>query len=135
MCPFTHGLSVYQARGLIRNWDDSTDYYNVCERTLPELATNPEVLQRLLNNSQNNPVSAKLINLFPNPCSGKLIVENSPENGIFELYDIVGRKVYSSILNGNATQLDLSSFNNGTYLYKIIQNDKVVKEDKLILNK
>ncbi len=135
LCPETDGLSVYQARGLIRNWDDSTDYFNECERTLPEIATNPEAAQRLLADTKNNPVSVKQINLYPNPSNGKLIVENTLENSTFELYDIVGRKVYTSSLSGNATQLDISSFNNGTYLYKIIQNGKPVKEDKLILNK
>lgn len=29
MCPFTEGLSVYEARGLMRNWDDSTFYVNL----------------------------------------------------------------------------------------------------------
>ncbi len=134
LCPETNGLAVYQARGLMRNWDDSTEYYNECERTIPDIA-NAEVYQRLLNDNKNNPVSAKPINLYPNPSNGKLIVENSPENSIFELYDIVGRKVYSNTLNGNATQLDISSFNNGTYIYRITQNGKAVKEDKLILNK
>lgn len=134
LCPETDGLAVYQARGLIRNWDDTTEYYNACERVLPELANNPEAVQRLLSNSVNNPTAAKPINVYPNPSVGKLSIENSPENGIFELYDIVGRKVYTSHIT-NATQIDLTSFNNGTYLYKIIQNDKVIKEDKLILNK
>jgi hypothetical protein len=134
LCPGTDGLAVYQARGLIRNWDDSTEYFNECERTIPDIA-NPEVYQRLLSNTKNNPVSAKPINLYPNPSNGKLMVENSPENSTFELYDIVGRKVYTNTLNGIVTQLDLSSFNNGTYLYKITQNGKPVKEDKLIINK
>jgi hypothetical protein len=61
-------------------------------------------------------------------------VENSPENSIFELYDIVGRKIYSNTV-GNVTQLDLTPFNNGTYLYKIIKDNKTVKEDKVIINK
>lgn len=133
LSPNTDGLAVYQSRGLIRNWDDSTEYFNECERILPELA-NPGAAQRLLNTAQNNPSLTRPLNVYPNPNNGKLTIENSPENSTFELYDIVGRKVYSNMV-GNVTQLDLSPFNNGTYLYKVIKDNKVVKEEKLIINK
>jgi hypothetical protein len=57
------------------------------------------------------------------------------KNSTFELYDIIGKKVFSAKLNENATQLDLNAFNNGTYLFQIIENGSVVKQDRLIINK
>lgn len=35
----------------------------------------------------------------------------------------------------NETKVDVSSLYNGTYLYKISQNGKTIKSDKLILDK
>ena len=39
------------------------------------------------------------------------------------------------MLNKNETKIDISSLNNGKYLYKISQDGKTIKSDKLILDK
>ncbi len=39
------------------------------------------------------------------------------------------------MLNENETKVDVSSLNSGTYLYKITQNNIVIKADKLVLSK
>jgi hypothetical protein len=54
---------------------------------------------------------------------------------IFEVYDIVGKKVLSQKLSESETKVDLNSLNAGTYLYRIIQNGVSIKSDKLILDK
>ena len=129
LCPFTDGLAVYQARALMRNWDDSTRYYNDCENTAPELNNTNA---RFTNNAAQY---EKLPAVYPNPTNGSLIVNSGCKNCIFEVYDIAGKKVLSQKLNENETKVELSSLNSGTYLYNIIQDGVVLKADKLILNR
>lgn len=132
MCPFTEGLSVYEARGLMRTWDDSTFYYNPCENNLPEEINNNSRLAGVNATDNSNP---SIIMVYPNPTNGLLYVKTNMKDCIFEVHDISGRKVMSQKLNENETKTDLSSLNNGTYFYKITQNNVVIKTDKLILNK
>jgi hypothetical protein len=88
-----------------------------------------------LSNSTFNENASEHLKLYPNPSSGALIIEGCSKNSTFEMYDIVGKKVFSSKLNENVTQLDLNSFNNGTYLYKITKDGKDAKQDRLIISK
>jgi hypothetical protein len=132
LCPFADGLAVYQARSLLRYWDDSTTYYNSCENPVPNLTQNSS---RKLDQSLTNSSGISLLNLYPNPSNGQLILKGTSKNSNFELYDVVGRKVFSGSLNENETQLDLNSLNNGTYIFKILKDGKEVKRDKLIINK
>lgn len=128
LCPFTEGLAVYEARGLMRNWDDTTVYFNVCENNPPQFSAN----SRLATNTQS--VSETVIAVYPNPTNGNLSVTCNCKDCIFVVYD-AGRIVLSQKLNENETKVDVSSLNNGTYIYKISNNGITVKEDKLMLNK
>lgn len=130
MCPFTEGLSVYQARGLMRTWDDSTFYYNSCENNIPEELNNNSRFASADENGGSN-----ILIVYPNPTNGLVNVKTRAKDYTFELYDVIGKRVISKKLNDLETKIDVSSLNNGTYLYKITQNNVVIKADKLILNK
>lgn len=132
LCPFTEGLAVYEARGLVRHWDDSTFYYNVCENNIPAFAGDNS---RFALGNNENITNNTVINVYPNPSQGDLSVTSNLKDCIFEVYDITGRNVLTQKLNENETKVNVSSLNNGTYLYKISKNGKTVKADKLILNK
>ena len=73
--------------------------------------------------------------VYPNPSNGTLMVNSNCKDCIFEVYDVVGKKVMSQKLNENETKVDLNSLNSGTYLYRIMQSGVLLKADKLILNK
>lgn len=132
MCPFTEGLSVYQARGLMRTWDDSTFYYNPCESTIPTEYLNNSRFANGLISSEGNAIA---LTVYPNPSNGILNIKISSNNCIFDVYDLMGRQIMNRKLNEGETKVDISSLNNGTYLYKITQSNVVIKADKLILNK
>lgn len=130
MCPFTEGLAVYQARGLVHNWDDSTFYYNSCEINTPQSSSS-----RFADLSQNKEVLATQIAVFPNPSNGNLVVNTNVKECIFEVFDLMGKKLISKHLNEGESKLDLSTLSSGTYLYKISQSGATIKTDKLILDK
>ena len=59
-------------------------------------------------------------------------------NGGFEVLTTLGVKpefLLTHLIENNVTKLDISSFNNGTYLFKIIKNKELIKADKLIINR
>jgi len=74
------------------------------------------------------------IKFFPNPVSDKLTIlniENTKQK--VEIFSIIGKKLFTCSLLNNETNIDVSSFQNGIYLIKIISetgNDtyKFIKE-------
>lgn len=132
MCPFTEGLAVYEARGLMRTWNDSTFYFNVCEYNIPEELYNNSRFSGSLTKSQSSVLS---ISVYPNPSNGSLNVNVNAKDCIFEVYDVIGKRILSQKLSDYETTLDISSFNNGTYLFKVLRDNILVKTDKLIINK
>jgi hypothetical protein len=134
LCPFTEGTSVYQARGLLRYFDDSTYYSNPCELAAPP--TPPGSGSRLANtgaNANENDL-AKGYNtaVFPNPASNEISITTELEGASIQLYTILGQLVLESKLS-NETKISVSDLKSGTYMYNIIINDTKVKSDKLII--
>jgi beta-glucanase (GH16 family) len=64
------------------------------------------------------------IKLFPNPVSDNLTILNL-ENTIqtAEIYSILGQKLHSCILLKNETNVDVSNYQNGIYLVKLISEN------------
>jgi carboxypeptidase T len=71
------------------------------------------------------------ISIYPNPTSGHINVYGI-QNGILEIYDINGRKLYKNNLFGQSI-VDLSHLGNGIYFAKIIEDHKVIQRSKLII--
>lgn len=69
------------------------------------------------------------LQIFPNPVSSELFIrqEISPENGIWQVFDLSGREVKSGILPGY-TQLaiPLSELNSGLYLLRLEIQDRLL---------
>ena len=64
----------------------------------------------------------KVINIHPNPTTGKFVIETkatSNQNSV-EIFDVVGNKVYESILKNTHTQIDISEEPAGIYMVQVI---------------
>ena len=57
------------------------------------------------------------LKLYPNPTSGMLFIESKEAIKLIQLFDINGRKVYSSI--HNTSSIDIASFSSGIYFLKM----------------
>jgi hypothetical protein len=67
-------------------------------------------------------------NLFPNPSDSIITIElnGSPSHLTVEVFDILGKQIMiQNLENTNATQVDVSNWNNGLYLIKISNDDKI----------
>ncbi|RIA08470.1 putative secreted protein (Por secretion system target) [Flavobacteriaceae bacterium MAR_2010_72] len=73
------------------------------------------------------------LNLYPNPvnANSKLFI-NTPKNTTktIEIFDVLGKKVFETRLNGNA--IDISQITSGVYIIKITQNN-ITATRKLII--
>lgn len=69
--------------------------------------------------------------LYPNPSNGKFTIK-STDSFEYEVFDIQGRNVLNGVSNSSSKELDLSDFNSGVYLIKVI-NGETSKTQKLIL--
>uniref|UniRef100_UPI003752CD67 PKD domain-containing protein n=1 Tax=Flavobacterium sp. TaxID=239 RepID=UPI003752CD67 len=99
-----------------------------------------EIQPRLYNDSKTN--STKLI-VAPNPASSSTSVyysynENSTNiDKYIEILDVLGRKMatYLVVENEGKVLIDTSSYATGSYLVLMKQNNEVLENKKLIINK
>ena len=80
------------------------------------------------------------ITVIPNPAKDNVTVRyNFPEEGnyIMNIYDINGMQIFSCRLDYTDREkcIDLSKFQTGIYSYRITDNNKLLKSDKLIITK
>ncbi len=76
------------------------------------------------------------INVFPNPLSNKLVVEiyDLKPNTVFEIYDALGKLVFTKIIETETTPINTTNLFEGVYLYKILNKNGLLKTGKLIKN-
>lgn len=81
------------------------------------------------------------VKVYPNPNNGTFTVSytNSQfpsEAQTIEVYNVLGKNIYTARLNAANTQIDLSNAAAGVYLYKVIdQTGALVGEGKLVIQK
>ena len=65
------------------------------------------------------------LKLYPNPTSSFLNIEGEGMSSI-EVYNAIGQRVMTQVVDGNSTQLNTESLNNGIYFLRIHANDGTV---------
>ena len=83
-------------------------------------------LQELNNN---------IINLSPNPTNGSLIIKSKTELQKIEVISVDGKILFNEIPTNVTHTLHLENLSNGIYFVNLYQNDRVVKREKIVLNK
>jgi hypothetical protein len=130
-CPFTDGNSVYQARTLLFNTGDTTDYTNACEVFTPPTAANSRIKASITASEGSSPLETAV---YPNPAKNELTVVTGVTGSSITISNLLGQVVLKAELE-NLTTLDVSNLKNGTYLYTITKDKTVIKSDKLIITK
>jgi hypothetical protein len=76
--------------------------------------------ERLAPSSSINEISAQKseINIYPNPAREQLTIEHS-EGGIFEIFDLSGKKQFEVNITSNSNTINIASLPNGIYIVKI----------------
>ena len=109
-------------------WDSNFDRWEGEEDNLSSYYTKKSTLS-------TTDISDISFVLYPNPVSTYLSI-NSPKdlsNSKFELFDVVGKKVYSIKLNKSNT-INIESLNPSIYFYKISEEKNVLKTGSILKN-
>ena len=71
--------------------------------------------------------------VYPNPSSGQVSFDGVVENDVVEVMDITGRIIKSETFSVTNHTIDLSSYQRGIYIYRIIDEQGRSQQGKLIL--
>jgi hypothetical protein len=70
--------------------------------------------------------------VYPNPATNHIVVKTTQVDGIFELYDLTGRRVMRFAILDYTTRVDISELASGTYYYRVkgmeSNNGKIIVE-------
>jgi hypothetical protein len=73
--------------------------------------------------------------LSPNPSANGLFYLQTTENSItrFEVYTLLGEKIYAAKTSQNNLEIDLSSQPKGIYFYRVTSENKLIGSGKLVI--
>lgn len=75
------------------------------------------------------------ISIFPNPTTSEITVNSNVELQKIELYDISGQLLLVEKSKENKQTINLNSFSNGVYFLKLYNNERLIKNEKLVILK
>ena len=131
LCPFTDGTSVYQARALVKHFD-TTEFFNPCENNPPVINSGNRFMNR--NTELNSNKEALSTMVYPNPAGNEITVSTNVDGAKLFIFNLMGQVILENDLIA-LTKIDVSHLKTGTYIYKIVKDDKIIKADKLIISK
>jgi hypothetical protein len=79
----------------------------------------------ILTSVNQIPAQNGAVNLYPNPNHGRFYIESSVDSRQWsvEVYNILGEKVYSSMLNTGVNQIVINNDSKGIYMYRILDKE------------
>jgi hypothetical protein len=73
--------------------------------------------------------------IFPNPNQGVFSIQSETKISSIVIFDIMGKRIYSEIINHNYATFDLSNQAKGLYFYQIrVGNDEEIQTGKIIFH-
>ena len=80
-------------------------------------------------------LNGNVISISPNPTNGSLTINSKTELQKIEVVSITGQVLLIEMPTNVSHTLHLQNFANGIYFVNVYQNDRVVKREKIVLNK
>jgi hypothetical protein len=77
-----------------------------------------------------------VLNVYPNPASTILMIQTNADlsNATMNLFNVQGQLVKGISLNGNNV-IDVSTLDNGMYFYQVIEGNKLLHQNKIVVKK
>lgn len=87
-----------------------------------------------VNGLTENLMSDIQVNVFPNPATEKVVFEFAqPITGNIIIYDMLGAEVGKVSLVDQRAEYNATNLNSGTYLYRLIEGNKILTNGKFIV--
>ena len=99
----------------------------------PSLTSKDFVISAYDASLGNNSFDNANFSYYPNPVKNTLNLSYNQEISNVEVFNLLGQKVSSNVINANAAQIDTSNLSKGAYMVKVTSNNqlktiKVIKE-------
>lgn len=104
-----------------------------------EMVIPPSSSQRMAQTMNNSGILVEdvIVNIFPNPTDGQFTLSHNLDivNGsiLMVVYDLMGKEVLSKTINESEQIVNVNLLKSGIYFYKVIQNNNIIKSDKLMI--
>ena len=142
---FTAGGIPGTAQQVTQDWyslsDSKYPIVSLSQSTLSGLGTSIQKYAFVQKSYQSvgmneNLSSSFSMNVYPNPASSYVNFVGENENAKqVTIYDITGKAVETQLLNSGKTTVNTANYNNGLYIYKIIDNNgRSLKTGRLTVN-
>lgn len=108
--------------------------YTVCLRLTTDCGIKEMCNTLSVNNASIDENYWDYISVYPNPTKSTVYFEiGHPDLSEIKIMDVIGKEVLSIKINDELNVIDLSSFSNGSYFFKILDsNGKTLISDKLL---
>lgn len=80
-------------------------------------------------------LSGNIITISPNPTNGSLTIKSNTELQKIEVLSVDGKILLSEVPTNILHTMNLDNFANGIYFVNLYQNNRIVKREKVVLNK
>ncbi len=80
-------------------------------------------------------LNGNIVSISPNPTKGSLTINSKTELQKIEVVAITGQTLLSEVPTNVSHTLHLDNFANGIYFVNLYQNNRIVKREKVVLNK
>ncbi len=78
----------------------------------------------------------KELDFYPNPAGNELTIDGVTNEGtVVEVYNLIGLRLASISLSVGENKLNLSQFENGSYFFKVIDNNSDSRVQRVLINK
>ncbi|MFT5279906.1 MAG: putative repeat protein (TIGR01451 family) [Bacteroidia bacterium] len=65
------------------------------------------------------------VNFYPNPATNSITINSTDTNSALSIFDMSGRAVHNQILQAGNTDINISQFENGTYIIRVDNGTKL----------
>jgi hypothetical protein len=80
-------------------------------------------------------LNGNIVFISPNPTNGSITINSKTELQKIEVVSITGQVLLIQIPSNVSHTLYLENFSNGIYFVNVYQNDRIIKREKIVLNK
>lgn len=77
------------------------------------------------------------VKIYPNPATNHITIESPTSfvKGVLIIYNIKGQKLIEQSLSDSSTEVDTRSFASGVYIVKVLNDNNMIEEKKLIIGR
>jgi uncharacterized delta-60 repeat protein len=71
--------------------------------------------------------------VYPNPSSGRFYFNSAKNGSGIEIYNLIGQKIFSSVVTSDNYSINIAGQENGVYFYKVSDQNNLIQQGKIVI--